>query len=102
MGVQLNPELWGRPQHAVVDLPAMATSLGTATTPDDYEARCRRCLYDSAYADRLRDEQTMVARDLTDASRWWRDLLDCYRQWFESLAPGSSSSTRSPRPMASR
>jgi hypothetical protein len=87
MAVRFDVAALGKPQHAVIELPAMLSRLGTAATPADYHALCLKCLYDGAYAGELRAEQLAIARDLTDTRRWWQDLEDSYEDWCNSREP---------------
>jgi hypothetical protein len=51
---------------------------------EDYLDRCRRCLYDEGWFDRVVAEQQLVLRTVTDPARWWLDVIDAYRTWFHS------------------
>lgn len=82
MGIRNDPEIWGRPQPAVTaDQPALAVTLGTAYSIDQYVSLCQKALYDAPFADALAHEQASLASRLADPSAFWRQLLDCYERW---------------------
>ena len=54
------------------------------TTVHEYRAVAERCLYDEAFAETLIDEQTRIARELSDPERLWYQIFDCYREWLDS------------------
>jgi hypothetical protein len=83
------------PQPVVCDVPAIHASSGTATDAGDYLDRCRRCLYDEGWFDRVVAEQQSALRTLTDPARWWHDVIDAYRTWVQS-SPAERQLTTAP------
>lgn len=81
MGVCFDPAAWGRPQPGNCEIPSLLVRRGTAWSIEEYAQLCRQCLADAATADALALEQLERARIVGDASRWWREILDGYRQW---------------------
>jgi hypothetical protein len=81
LAVRFDPGAWGRRQPGACEIPSMLAPLGTATSVDDYRALGRRCLADGTFADRLALEQLELARRITDADRWWGEILDGYERW---------------------
>jgi hypothetical protein len=75
---------WNAPQPVVCDVPAIHAPSGTAVDAEDYLDRCRRCLYDEGWFDRVVAEQQAALRTLTDPARWWLDVIDAYRTWIPS------------------
>ena len=84
MGVRFDPESWGRPQLSVTEIPHLLVPSGTAWSKAEYQALCRRCLRDEAFATKLIEEQTEVARAAADADGWWRQLLASHDLWRAS------------------
>jgi hypothetical protein len=81
MTVRTDHASWGRPQHAFCDLEALLVADGTATTIDGYLDISRRCLYDDTFATTLVTAQLEVLDRVTDASRYWAQILDVYAAW---------------------
>jgi hypothetical protein len=88
---------WNAPQPVVCDVPAIHALSGTALDAEDYLDRCRRCLYDEAWFDRVAAEQQSVLRTLTDPARWWLDVIDAYRTWIQSPSAGPQLAAASAR-----
>ncbi|MGQ0536680.1 MAG: hypothetical protein ACT4PT_11485 [Methanobacteriota archaeon] len=82
LGVDPSPAAWGRPQRAIVDVPALNTVRGTASTPDEYLALARRCLRDPAFAEELVAEQTEIVRRVSDGAAFWRQIVYAYSDWL--------------------
>ena len=75
---------WNTSQPVVGDVPALHAPSGTVVDADAYLDRCRRCLYDEDWFERVVAEQRSVLRTLTDPARWWLDVIDAYRTWMQS------------------
>ncbi len=82
MRLRVDQPSWGRPQHALVDLPALLVAEGSATTIPEYRDLCRRCLYDEPFAERLVAAQLEVARRATDGAAYWRQIVELYGRWL--------------------
>jgi hypothetical protein len=85
LAVRFDPAAWGRRQHAIAEVEALAVPEATVTTPDDYLALCERCLYDPTTAESIVRAQLEVAERVTDGARYWRQLLDAYEWWRSGL-----------------
>jgi hypothetical protein len=79
--VRFEPEAWGRPQDALVEVEALLVPEGSAWTVHEYSELCDRCLHDEAFADSLAAEQARVFRQVTDAPAYWRQLVGAYDDW---------------------
>jgi hypothetical protein len=75
---------WNTPQPVVCDVPALHAPSGTVVDADAYLDRCRRCLHDEDWFERVVAEQRSVLRTLTDPDRWWLDVIDAYRAFMQS------------------
>lgn len=82
MGIRSDEASWRRPQLAVTaDHPALEIAGATAYTVEDYLALARRALYDEEFADAVAHEQAQRAVELTDGTRFWTQIMTCYRDW---------------------
>lgn len=86
LGVRDDPESWRKPQHALVDVPALRVPTTTVKTPEEYFELAQRLLSDGSFADSVAAEQVEIAERVTDARAYWRQLLDCYDAWLTSAA----------------
>ncbi len=84
MGVKFDPTSWGRPQHALFELPALLVPEGTATSIEQYEELCRQCLYDEMFAEHLVTEQLKIVRKLGDPGAYWQQIFGFYQDWLEN------------------
>ena len=89
---------WNQPQPVVCDVPAIHAHSGSAVDTEDYLDRCRRCLYDEGWFDRVVAEQRSVLRTVTDPARWWLDVISACRIWFHSSPAEPLLATASARP----
>lgn len=85
MGVRTDPASRGRPQPSVVEVPHMMVRQAVAWSVDEYRALCERCLRDEAFAAAVMETELSIARELSDPARLWRQILECYREWLQSI-----------------
>ena len=81
MGIDFERAKAGGREHTLIEVPDLLVPPATAYDPDGYLELCRRCLYEEAFADRVRRAQLEVARHVGDAGAWWSQLLDCHADW---------------------
>lgn len=91
MGVRFDRDSWGRPQPGVCEVPHMAISQAVVATADEYRTACDRCLHDEAFADTLIAAQALIARELSDPARLWRQIFDAYAEWLEQRRESSAA-----------
>lgn len=82
MAVRFDRKAWGRPQHAVVDLPNLEVPAATATEPNRYREICRAALYNDEFASQIVAAQRTIAATAGDGERYWRDVHALYLRWL--------------------
>jgi hypothetical protein len=89
LAVRFDEASWGRSQDAVVELEALRVPLVDAPSVAAYEALCRRCLVDDAFADQVAAAQGDVFARVTDGAAYWRQILTCYDEWARRVGVGA-------------
>jgi hypothetical protein len=86
MGIRTDRASWRRPQLAVTaDHRALEIAELTAYTVDEYLTIARRALYDESFADAVAAEQARRALELTDGAVFWKQILERYETWLETV-----------------
>jgi hypothetical protein len=84
LALRTDPPTWGRMQPVVFDSPQLNVPAGTVSCVSDYFDRCRACLYDERFADRLIAEQLAVAATSVDFPAYWKQLGAARQKWVAS------------------
>ena len=69
----------------------MAIPQAVVATAEEYRTVCDRCLHDEAFADALIAAQALIARELSDPARLWRQIFDAYAEWLEQRRESSAA-----------
>lgn len=72
--------------YAYCNVDCLVAEGGMAKGIAEYEAICRRSLYDEAFFNGLASNQIMTANAVSDNRRWWRSVLAAYDDWRSNSA----------------